>query len=420
MTEHFQLSGYDDRKELLATRYTRAGKSLFVVALPLHLVPSHLPVPDPDRPFEGNRRVSSLHAAKFGEYWRENERWACPPLLLDTTYPLSESFVPKFSAAGVEFGVVKLPHNSAQELEILDGQHRILGWKIAFDRLIEDLKQARTRLQGSRESQDPAGVSYWEEKLAALQESHARLQREYITLEILEGVTLADHKQFFHDIAVNAKGITKSITVSFDRRNVMNRVALSLAETHPLLVEKVDFEKDRVTGGNENFISGRNLVDVVKHVVVGIDGRMTVRREKAFKETAIERMADKFFELLLDSFKPLNLVKEDELHPSDLRDRSLLGSPTVLRILAGVFHELAVDLSDEDNPRITEEGLQLARNLFDGLAPTMSFPLNRDWYDTGFFPDPSSKAPSSRSQDLRGLTDLLISWGKSGQLFLKP
>ena len=38
MIESLNLSGYEDQKELLAQRYTRAGKSLFVVALPLHLV----------------------------------------------------------------------------------------------------------------------------------------------------------------------------------------------------------------------------------------------------------------------------------------------------------------------------------------------------------------------------------------------
>ena len=53
--EQFTLSGYDDRKELLAQRYNRAGKSLFVIALPLHLIPTHMPIPDPSKPFEGNR-----------------------------------------------------------------------------------------------------------------------------------------------------------------------------------------------------------------------------------------------------------------------------------------------------------------------------------------------------------------------------
>lgn len=415
--ETLTLSGYEDRKELLAQRYTKAGKSLFVVALPLHLVPTHLPIPDPEQPFEGNRRVNTTHAAKFGEYWRENEKWATPPLLLDTMYPLSRDFEPKFSAGGVEFGVLKLPHNSANELDILDGQHRILGWTTIAQRIHQELKKAREGLQASRQAQDPIGIQLYEQKVANGEADLARLRSEYITLEILEGVSVADHKQYFHDIAVNARGITKSVTVSFDRRSVVNRVALTLAEGHPLLGGNVDFEKDRVLGANPNFVSGRNLADIVKHVAIGIDGRMTHRRENSFKESAIEQMATRFFDTLQAAFPQLQRLADEELHPVDLRNESLLASPTVLRILAGAYHKLAVDTSDEDNPFVTTDGEKVARQLFESLAGDMDLPVSTRWLATGFFPDESSRAPSSRAQDLKGLTDLVVRWGESGAAF---
>ncbi|NMM24410.1 MAG: hypothetical protein HHJ11_13115 [Phycicoccus sp.] len=38
------LSGNDDRKYLLDQRYNRAGKSRFVIALPLHLSVRSLPL----------------------------------------------------------------------------------------------------------------------------------------------------------------------------------------------------------------------------------------------------------------------------------------------------------------------------------------------------------------------------------------
>ena len=259
-------------------------------------------MPDPEEPFEGNRRVNITHATKFGQYWRENAKWATPPMLLDTTYPLSKDFIPKFAAGGVEFGVLRLPHNSANELEILDGQHRILGWKIVSERIISESKRAREDLQLAKEVENKEGVHFLKEQVERLEADLARMRQEYITLEILEGITLAEHKQMFHDIAANARGITKSVTVSFDRRNVMNRVAMTLAEEQPLLVDRVDFEKDRVTGGNENLISGRNLVDLVKHAAVGIDGRMTVRREKSFSESGIEKIATHFLSAMQECF----------------------------------------------------------------------------------------------------------------------
>lgn len=415
MTEVLTLSGYDDRKELMAQRYNRAGKSLFVIAMPLHLITSHLPIPDPSEPFEGNRRVNESHAGSFGEYWRDNERWATPPLLLDTLYPLSREFDSKFAAGGVEFGVVKLPHNSSHELDILDGQHRILGWKLITERLLDEIRRYREDLQRAREVEDEIGIQLFEQKIAKAQASLDRLRKEYITLEILEGVTKSDHKQYFHDIAVNARGISKSITVSFDRRNVLNRVAMNLAEQHPLLMDRVDFERDRTTLSNENLVSGKNLVDIVRHVVLGIDGRMTIRREKAYKESAIEAMAGKFLDALTESFPQLDRVANDELHPLDLRQDDLLGSATILRVLAGAYHELAVDNSDDDNPRVTIDGDTQARKLYSLLADHMGIPIEKAWLETGCFESKNSRAPGSRTQQLRALTDIVTSWGQYGK-----
>src|SRR5699024_3088430 len=139
----FSLSGYDDRKELMAQRYNRAGKSMIMVALPLHFIASHLPIPDPEEPFQGNRRVNGNHAKAFGTYWRENEKWATPPILLDTMAPLGREFESEFNVGNVEFGVVRLPHNSNKELQILDGQHRILGWTHIADEISRELHKAR-------------------------------------------------------------------------------------------------------------------------------------------------------------------------------------------------------------------------------------------------------------------------------------
>jgi hypothetical protein len=414
--KEFTLSGYDDRKELLAQRYNRAGKSLFVIALPLHLIPTHMPIPDPAKPFEGNRTVNVKHASEFGEYWRANVKWAVPPLLLDTTFPLAKDFEPSAAVAGVEFGVVKLPHNSAGELQILDGQHRILGWTIISNRIAEETRAAREKALRARELDDPLSLQIAQSKVDELARTQERLRQEYVTVEILEGVSLDDHKQYFHDIAVNAKGITKSLTTSFDRRSLINRVAMELAGQHRLLVDLVDFETDRVAGRNENFVSGRNLADIIKAVAVGVGGQLTKRKEDAFKEATIQQMVEQFLDALVESFPQLDEVASGELHPVDLRDKSLLGSATILRTLAGAYHLLAVDKRDEENPYVATAGDKKARELFEALADRMTLPIEPAWFDTGYFPEPTSKAPSSRSQDLKGLTALLARWGETGKV----
>ena len=241
-----------------------------------------------------------------------------------------------------------------------------------------------------------------------------RMEREYVTLQIVEGLTLAEHKQVFADIANNAKGITKSVTVSFDQRSILNQVTVDSIESVPLLQGRTDLETDRVSGSNDNLLSARNVADIVKHVMVGIDGRMTNQRERSWKPGAVQDVVDQFFAVLTDSFPDLKSVVAEELHPVDLRESSLLGSTTVLRCLAGAFNALAVEEEREKSPRVTSEGKKSAVTLFKKLAPQMGLPISDGWWNTGLFPERSSKAPSSRAQDLKGLTNLIVSWTDGG------
>ena len=414
--EQFHLSGYDDRKELLAQRYNRAGKSLFVIALPLHLIPSHLPIPDPAEPFEGNRKVNLPHATGFGDYWRANIKWATPPLLLDTVYPLSQEFTPHSSTAGVEFGVLKLPHNSGTELQILDGQHRILGWKVVSTKISLELKAAYEAAVRAKEMGDPISIQVTTKKIESLKQDQARLRTEYVTVEILEGVTPEDHKQYFHDIAVHAKGITKSLTTSFDRKDPINRISMDLATSHPLLREHVDFEIDTVRGAkNRNWISGKNLRDIVTVLAIGGGTNMTARKKDAINENYVTQICTKFFDCLGQEFKELESLSEGGMAPAQVREQSLLGSSTMLRALAAAYWSLAVDASDEKAPYVSATGEHRVRNLFGSLNGRMSLPIDLGWLSTGVFPDASSSAPGARSQELKMLSSILIEWANSGQ-----
>jgi len=411
------LSGYRPYTEVLAQRARHGdNRTNYVISLPLHLIGTYLPIPDPEVPFPGNRRVNKRHAEQFGEYWRERNDWVAPPLLVDTTLALHEHFEPKFRAGGVDFGVLQLHQNSASDFDILDGQHRILGWKLVGEQIANELKSLRSKLQVARENQDDASIAMWEQRIAEAQRSQERFNTEYVTIEIMQGLSEEDHKQAFNDIATNARGITKSVTVSFDRRSMINRIAVDLAQTNDLVGDRIDWEKDRVVGRNENVLSGRNLADIVRHVALGIDGRMTVRRESEMSEGSIAYLVDKFFETLVSGFPQLRAVQEDQLAVSELREREMTLSPTVLRVLAGAFHVLAVDLSDERNPALMHEGAERALKLFSQLSEHMSFPLDEAWYATGYFAE-DSKAPSSRAQDLKGLTQLMVDWAHRGEIF---
>lgn len=419
MVKSLELSGYKPYTEVLAQRSVRGKhRKTYVLSLPLYLIGSYLPIPNPDEPFPGNRRVNKRHAEKFADYWMENEGWAAPPLLIDTTVPLHEDFEAQFSAGGVEFGILRLHQNASASFAILDGQHRILGWKIVGDRIADQLKGYHEKLQRARELEDRDSQQVWEAKIAEAKAVQRRFEGEYVTVEVLQGLSDEDHKQAFNDIASNALGITKSITVSFDRRSMVNRIALDMEGGIELLTGRVDWEKDRVAGRNEHLISGRNLADLVRHVAVGISGRMTRRREIEMNEAAVAALVEKFFEILVDSFPQLQAIQDERANVLEMREKQMILSPTVLRVLAGTFHNLAVNLEDERYPRLISEGCEQARALFTELSKHMEYPLDPGWYDTGYFADEDSKTPLSRAQDLNGLTEVLTVWGEEGEIFI--
>ncbi len=411
MSQSLNLSGYTAERELLVTRFSRGDRNVFTIPLPLHLIPSHLPKPDPETPFEGNRRVDAAHARKFAIYWRENTNWQTPPVLLDTNVDLT--FKPLFTAGGVETGVLSLPHNSGNILDILDGQHRVLGWYYAIEQIGNELKHTREQKLLSQRAEDPVGVAVWRDKIDVLLEQEQRLHKEFLTMELVEGITLAEHKQAFADITVNARGITKSKTVEFDSTSIINRVTRKVAESSDLLSGRVDFEQDRVTGSNPALLSARNVSDIVRHVTLGISGRMNPRREKAFSDDQLQVLSESFFRTLVEAFPQLGDVVDGDMSPSELRKASLLGSPTIIRVLAGTFHDLAIDM-DDDMPDYDESGAAKALDFFKSLAGEMDAPVmpGSKWHATGYFPDEGGMAPSSRSQDLKGLSELLIVWAR--------
>jgi hypothetical protein len=56
------LTGYSANKQLAAQQVTRGGKTVYIVSIPINLVPEHLSIPDAIKPIDSNRAVSKAHA----------------------------------------------------------------------------------------------------------------------------------------------------------------------------------------------------------------------------------------------------------------------------------------------------------------------------------------------------------------------
>lgn len=270
---------------LLAQRFERAGTFGYTVAVPVGELRRVLPVPDPDTPAPGNRRVSLPHARSFADYWCENPSWISPPVLVDTPYSLDRYFEPLAAAGSIVAGELHLPSPVRTGLQILDGQHRVLGWSLV--------------------ATGPRGDAF----------AH-RLREECVTVEILERIDLEEHQQYFFDIAANARGITKSVTAGFDKRNMLHRAAQALASEHPLFSGRVDFQNNRASARSEHVLSLQNVVDLVSAAAVGIDGWVTARHARQLDEASVRDLAESGLALLLESFDVLADVVEDVISSS--------------------------------------------------------------------------------------------------------
>jgi hypothetical protein len=410
VSESAPVTGYDTEDRFYATKYMQGGRRVFAIDLSLTQVAAYLPEPDPNHPTEGNRRVRESHAVAFGNYVREHEDWVSPALLLRG--PDIFGFETKEEVAGTEFGIVSLPRLARSDLRILDGQHRILGVHRAIQGIARDLEKARDLLAKAKRNEDPAAViKQHTDKIKELERQRARLGRERVSIQIMVEDDSTAYKQMFFDIADNALGITSSVRARFDSRKVVNR-AIEDVIKHALFVGRVDMEQDRIGSSNPNFVGAKHVADMIRSVAVGVDGRVSRKLEDQLREDALVQETNAFLDALLDGFPDLARMADGTVTPEDLRRASLLGSTSMLRVLAGVYHDLR--FSEWEDDEIAE--------FFGRLTPFMDAPVKPDSVWVKNVPNEifteGALAPRSRRQDLRGLNDHIVGWAAANPSWL--
>jgi hypothetical protein len=108
-------------------------------------------------------------------------------------------------------------------------------------------------------------------------------------------------------------------------------------------------------------------------------------------------------DVMLEAFPDLAAVADGKVTPEELRRRSLLGSSTMLRVLAGVYYLLqSRNYTDED-----------VVPFFARLAQFMAAPIGQGSPWTGIrnkVLNVGSMAPTSRKQDVQYLTEEIAGW----------
>ena len=345
--------------ELPATRYGQGRREMYHVTLTLAQLPQLIVKrPDPEHPIEGNRRVDGGRAKKFARYVLTNEDWVSPAIIVrapsgEITFKALHAF-----DDGSAWGILTIPLHVLTEILLLDGQHRTLGTFVALDDINDEIRKARDSVETAEQNgNDDAVVAELKKRLENLRHTRDRLAREHISVD-LAVVNTSQAKQMFADINNNAKGVNPDYTTVLDQREVVNRIAAELIEDHELLKDRVELgQSTRMSPANPNFVGAKAVADMARTVHVGIAGRVGARIEDELRRNtpaAVRRVAS-FLDSLVAGFEDLQAIVDGDLEPVELRqegspNRSMIGSATMLRALAGAYHDLTTKPSEPGEP----------------------------------------------------------------------
>jgi len=401
------LTGYQSTEDYIAQQTRQGNRINYLISLPVHRVVEVFPIPDPDQEFEDNRRVDAKRARKFMEYVRSTENWTAGVLQVRSDSGTC-SFTGMKHYGPMSLGTISVPAGNRGSFHILDGQHRILGFKYLLDQIGADLAEARRHLQNAVNADNTkieiARCNKVVEELAQLRD---RFFAESIGVQV---VIEADHvraRKIFVDINDNAKGVPRSVTARFNTDKVAERALQTMIENkpfHPLLDDRVDEQKDRVMGSNPNLVSAGKLADLIRFAHKGAYGRFSAEMD-ADKTLDVELVdtATRFFNVLTAASPQLQAVIDESISTSDLRNTNMIGSITMLSILAGTFYNLT-------NQGVTDNEIQ---TYFAKLIEAMEVPVTRKMWLTAGKEEAFVKgatAPGARAQQVKELVKILTDW----------
>ncbi len=438
-----------------ATRIKMGSRYKYTMPVQLRRLASLLPTISPKDPFMENRRVDADHGAEFGDYVAEHpDTWIEPGILLVAKQDLEfiRSFGMKLPPAThadetpiLEIGYLKLSATEAKyDLEISDGQHRTYGIQSKLESLLKDQRN----LSSSEPESEVTDAEKLELKLAHIAQLMQRFNMETMNLTIVSKVPVELQTQWFVTIADKARQVKRAESIRLDSETNSAICTKEIVAQHKLFegliglktskpVERVLSRDNSASAGSAAIYALPNIEDVVKNVAYSFSKRETKQKTSRALQEAIIKNSMSFFDVLVSEIPRFKkLIDDVEYTGKEFRQESLYSSAPFIRVLADVFHQLALKesavLSDGDAIKTYEvdsSGLEMFKKLLRNLAQYTDYvelpgekgkkskPQVQDvWYGTLLF-RPGSKEPGSAFQELSGLSKLLCHWARTGKMF---
>jgi len=404
-------TGYDPYERFFASRYKQGGRTVYSVDFSVRELVTFLPKPDPDKPLDNKstqRRIVPKHAQDFAEYLLEQPEWVAPALLLRAPEIFEFESYDAIATATTQFGILAVPKDAKSEIQIVDGQHRTLGFHLAWERLARRIEEGRALLAAAKQ-QDPALVDHHQKELDQRLGVRDRLGSERVSVQIVLVETPEIARRIFVDINDNAKGITGSVRDRFNDRTAVGKALNVVLDSSELLTDRVDLEQDRVGSSSPYLLGAKHVADVIRALAVG-NGRIGRVVAKSLKEGDLIKEYEAFEDALVEAFPVLAEVIDGDLSPSELRQQHLIGSNVVLRSFAAAWHDLRLEGS-------TPEQIAKSWATFDEHMDLPVFASTQDsWFALGVVEPRTggSFATRSRAQDFKTITKFVVSQSRAG------
>ena len=309
-----------------AHRFRQGGRDVYAFTLDLETLDNLLPDRVDDRMVrDANRPLTKSHAKGIQDYLEERPDWILGTLLLGVP-PDAVEFGAYISGsdAPTAIGNLTISAEGAASMKMFDGQHR----RRAIKDVLEALRHNPVhdgKLVSLREASLPV-MLYAEDNIDAL-------------------------RQMFAD-AAQTKSIEGNTVAVFDERDAFNLTAVRIAEVSDLFAGRVEMERASVARGRPYLTAINQLARTLKTLELGYSGRVSKARNDSYMfdlDSLFERCwtwADDFMPAAREEYDDLMSGDIDNSEIPQCRETTMAYNATVIRILAGCYHEWMSNFDD--------------------------------------------------------------------------
>ena len=274
-----------------------------------------------DRVIGTNRQLTLQHAKDIQAYLQENPDWLVNSLLIGVNpdYVRFEGYPEEDGSTSQEFGKLTILKTETGEKApvLFDGQHR--------RRAIRDLIQWIVSHKSNSHAQE--------------------LMRSKIPVLCYEEASEEKLRQMFIDHGRSKATEANAVTI-FDQQDPFNVATRLLVDRSKLFNGRVEMDRTTVARTSHCIIAINQLAKALKHTELGYTGRLTDNKIFDYRREGPEALTERCLEWS-DGFMPAARIEYDDLcHNAldnssipDRRPASLAYNATVIRVLAGCYHE---------------------------------------------------------------------------------